>query len=40
MRLVMKALRALFAFFQSVYQKPIRRKEASPTPSQPTNITG
>ena len=39
-RFTMKALRALSAYWAFLYQKPMRRKLARPTPSQPMNITG
>ena len=40
MRLTTKALRAAFELAKSVYQKPISRNDATPTPSQPMNSTG
>ena len=39
MRLVMNAFRPAFAFVRSSNQKPMRRYEARPTPSHPTNST-
>jgi hypothetical protein len=38
MRLTMKAFMPAMAFSVSVNQKPIKRYEQSPTPSQPMNI--
>ena len=38
MRLMMKALSPASALIFSVNQNPIRRYEARPTPSHPTNI--
>ena len=40
MRLTTNALRPAYAYVSFSYQKPIKRYEHRPTPSQPMNMTG